>query len=107
MVEYHLISGAVWVGCGLLILGLASLIAFRGRVDLHANYDESVDPSYAARWAGGTALLMGLLVVAYGVREALYGFDVTYLGGLVGSLLVLSYLSKLFAGGWPRNPQDA
>ncbi|SEV99860.1 hypothetical protein [Natrinema salifodinae] len=100
MVDPNLISGAVWIVCGLAILGLASLIAFRGRVDLHANYDESVDPAYAARWAGGTALVMGLLVVAYGIRELRHGFQPQLLAGLVVALLVLSYLSKLFAGGF-------
>jgi len=100
MVEPNLVSGAVWVVCGLAIFGLGSLIAFRGRVDLHANYDESVDPAHVARWAGGTALLMGILVVAYGVREMRYGFQPSLLAGLVVALLVLSYLSKLFAGGF-------
>ncbi|OAQ52023.1 hypothetical protein HTG_13660 [Natrinema mahii] len=100
MVAPTLISGVVWIGCGLAILGLAWLIAVRGRVDLHANYDESVDPAYASRWAGGTALLMGILVVGYGVREALYGFDSRLLAGLIVALLVLSYVSKLFAGGF-------
>jgi hypothetical protein len=99
MVDPNLISGTVWTVCGLAILGLASLIAFRGRADLHANYDESVDPAHVSRWAGGTALLMGLLVVAYGVREAIYGFQPRLLGGLIVALLALSYLSKLFAGG--------
>lgn len=100
MVDPNLISGAVWVFCGLVILFLGSLIAFRGRVDLHSNYDESVDPSYVSRWAGGTALLMGVLVVAYGVREMRYGFEPRLLAGLIVSLLVLQYVSKLFAGGF-------
>ncbi|WP_226005836.1 hypothetical protein [Natrinema salinisoli] len=99
MVDPNLISGSVWIVCGLAILGLGYLIAFRGRADLHANYDESVDPAHVSRWAGGTALLMGLLVVAYGVRETIYGFQPRLLAGLVVVLLVLSYLSKLFAGG--------
>ncbi|SEQ50295.1 hypothetical protein [Natrinema salaciae] len=100
MVDPNLVSGAVWVACGLAILSLGSLIAFRGRVDLHANYDESVDPAYVSRWAGGTALLMGLLVVAYGVREMRDGFQPRLLAGLIVALLVLRYLSKLFAGGF-------
>ena len=106
MVDPHVISGAVWVFCGLLILGLGSLIAFRGRVDLHANYDESVDPAYVARWAGGTALLMGVLVVAYGVREIRFGFHPYALGGLIVALLALSYVSKLFAGGFGAGNRD-
>ncbi|ELY70403.1 hypothetical protein [Natrinema versiforme] len=100
MVDPNLVSGFVWVLCGLAILGLGSLIAFRGRVDLHANYDESVDPAYVSRWAGGTALLMGVLVVAYGIREMRAGFDPRFLAGLIVALLVLRYLSNLFAGGF-------
>lgn len=99
MVDPNLISGAVWLLCGVAILGLGYLIAFRGRADLHANYDESVDPAYVSRWAGGTALLMGLVVVAYAIREMIYGFQPIALGGLLVALLVLSYLSKLFARG--------
>ena len=99
MVEPNVVSGSVWLLCGLLILGLGYLIAVRGRADLHANYDESVDPAYVSRWAGGTALLMGLLVVAYAIREIRYGFDPLALGGLIVALLVLSYLSRLFARG--------
>lgn len=100
MVAPNLVSGVVWICCGLAILGLGSLIAFRGRVELHANYDEAVDPAYVSRWAGGTALLMGLLVVAYGAYEIWYGFDPRLLGGLIVALLVLSYLSTLFARGF-------
>ncbi|MEY7850858.1 hypothetical protein AB7C87_16850 [Natrarchaeobius sp. A-rgal3] len=100
MVDFNVVSGLVWFGCGLLILYLGYLIAFRGRADLHANYDESVDPAYVSRWAGGTALLMGALVVLYGIQEIYYGFRPYALGGLVVSLLVLSYVSKLFAGGF-------
>ncbi|WP_222919574.1 hypothetical protein [Natrinema sp. SYSU A 869] len=100
MVDPNLVSGSVWVLCGLAILGLGSLITFRGRVELHANYDESVDPAHVSRWAGGTALLMGVLVVAYGVREIRYGFQPRLLAGLVVALLILSHLSKLFAGGF-------
>ncbi|PCR92691.1 hypothetical protein [Natrinema ejinorense] len=100
MVDPNLVSGAVWVVCGFAIVGLGWLIAVRGRVELHANYDESVDPTYAARWAGGTGLLMGVLVVAYGVREMRYGFESRLLAGLIVALLVLSYVSKLFAGGF-------
>lgn len=100
MVDYNLISGFVWLICGLVILYLGYLIAVRGRVELHSAYDESVDPAYASRWAGGTALLMGVLVVFYGARELMYGFHPYALGGLVVSLLILSYVSKLFARGY-------
>ena len=99
MVDYHLISGGVWLLCGLAICYLGYLIAFRGRADLHSNYDESVDPAYVSRWAGGTALLMGLLVVGHAIREMIYGFQPYALGALVVTLLVLSYVSKLFARG--------
>ena len=99
MVDANIISGTVWLLCGFAILYLGYVIAIRGRADLHANYDESVDPAYVSRWAGGTALLMGVLVVAYAVREMIYGFHPFALGGLLVSLLVLSYLTKLFARG--------
>ncbi|ELY43364.1 hypothetical protein [Natronorubrum sulfidifaciens] len=99
MVDANIISGTVWLLCGLAILYLGYLIAIRGRADLHANYDESVDPAYVSRWAGGTALFMGLLVVAYAIREMIYGFQPYALGGLLVALLVLSYLTKLFARG--------
>ena len=100
MVEANHISGAVWLLCGVAILFLGYLIAVRGRADLHADYDESVDPAYVSRWAGGTALLMGTIVVVYAGRELLYGFRPVALGGLVVALLVLSYLTKLFARGF-------
>ncbi|NUB91711.1 hypothetical protein HTZ84_09085 [Haloterrigena sp. SYSU A558-1] len=106
MVDANHVSGAVWLLCGLAILFLGYLIAVRGRADLHANYDESVDPAYASRWAGGTALVMGLLVVAYAIRELLYGFHPYALGGLLVALLGLSYLSKLFAGGFGARSRD-
>ncbi|WP_265110576.1 hypothetical protein [Halosolutus halophilus] len=99
MVAFNLVSGAVWLVCGLAICYLAYLIGVRGRVDLHANYDESVDAAYVARWAGGTAMVMGLLTVAYAVRELIYGFQPYALGGLIVTLFVLSYVSKLFARG--------
>ncbi|RQG91938.1 hypothetical protein [Natrarchaeobius chitinivorans] len=99
MVEIHYVSGSVWLLCGLAILYLGYLITFRGRADLHGSYDESVDPAYVSRWAGGTALLMGMLVVAYAVHEFRYGFRPFLLGALVVTLLVLSYVSKLFARG--------
>ena len=101
MVDYNLVGGAVWILCGLVILYLGFLIGVRGRADLHANYDEDVDPAYVSRWAGSIALLMGILVVGFGVSQALYGFEPYALGGLVAALLVLSYLSKLVARGWP------
>lgn len=99
MVDANIISGTVWLLCGLAILYLGYVIAVRGRADLHANYDESVDPEYVSRWAGGTAVFMGALVVAYAIREMVYGFQPYALGGLIVSLLVLSYLTKLFARG--------
>ncbi|WP_255169713.1 hypothetical protein [Natrononativus amylolyticus] len=101
MVDYSLVSGGVWLVCGLAICYLGYLIAIRGRVDLHSNYDESVDDRYVARWAGGTALLMGGIVIAYAVREMLFGWHPTALGALIVTLFVLAYLSKLFARGWP------
>ncbi|MDJ1430647.1 hypothetical protein [Halostagnicola sp. A-GB9-2] len=100
MVDYNLVSGLVWLVCGVVILYLGYLIAIQGRADLHSAYEESVDPAYASRWAGGTALLMGVLVVTYAVREMVYGFQPYALGGLVVVLLVLSYVSKLFARGY-------
>ncbi|WP_339104023.1 hypothetical protein [Haloterrigena salinisoli] len=106
MVEPNHVSGIVWLCCGVAILALGSLIAVRGRADLHSDYDESVDPAYVSRWAGGTALLMGALVVAYAVRELLYGFDPLLLGGLIAALLALSYLSKLFARGFGAGGRD-
>lgn len=100
MVGVNLVSGAVWLACGLAICYLGYLIAFRGRVDLHSHYDEDVDEAYVARRAGGTALVMGLLVVGFALREMVYGFSPRALGGLVAALLVLSYVSKKFASGW-------
>ncbi|SDQ99583.1 hypothetical protein [Natronobacterium texcoconense] len=102
MVDPNYISGAVWLLCGLAILYLGYLIAIRGRADLHQNYDDEspVDPAYVSRWAGGTALLMGVLVVVYAIREMLYGFQPYALGALVVTLLVLSYVTKLFARGY-------
>ena len=103
MVEVHYVSGAVWVLCGLAILGLGFLIAFRGRADLHSDYRESVDPAYVSRWAGAIAFLMGIVTVAFGVREMVFGWDPAALGALLVILLVLSYLTKLIARGWtPR-----
>ncbi|QRV15599.1 hypothetical protein [Haloterrigena salifodinae] len=106
MVDANHVSGAVWLLCGLAILFLGYLIAARGRADLHSDYDESVDPAYASRWVGATALLMGLLVVAYSIRELLYGFHPYALGGLLVALLGLSYLSKLFARGFGAQSRD-
>ena len=106
MVDANYISGTVWLLCGAAILYLGYLIGVRGRVDLHANYDESVDPDYVSRWAGGTALLMGAIVVGYAIREILYGFHPYALGGLLVALLALSYLSKLFAGGFGARSRD-
>lgn len=97
--QYHLISGTVWLLCGLAICYLGYLIAVRGRVELHSNYEETVDERYAAAGAGGTAILMGILVIGYALREMVFGFDPFVLGGLIVALVVLSYVSKLFARG--------
>jgi len=101
MVAVQVITGSVWIICGLVICGLASLIVFKGRADLHGYYDDDsdVDPSHVSRWAGGTGLLMGVLVVGYGLRELIYGFNATALGALLVTLLALSFLSKRFAQG--------
>ena len=100
MVEANVLLGLLWICCGLVILIAASLIAFRGRADLHVHYDGSTDPAYVSRRAGATALLMGLVTVAYGVHQALYGFYPAAFGGLLVALLVLSQLTKRFAQGW-------
>lgn len=101
MVDPNYISGVVWLSCGLLILYLGYYqIGIRGRADLHANYDEDVDPAYVSRWVGRTTLVMGLLVVGYAVREVLYGFHPYALGALIVALLVLSYVTKLVARGF-------
>lgn len=100
MVGVNVVSGAVWLACGIAICYLGYLIAFRGRADLHANYDEDVDPAYVSRRAGGTALLMGVLVIGFAIREMIFGFSATALAGLVVALLALSYVSRLFARGW-------
>ncbi|MFP8953977.1 hypothetical protein ACLI4Z_13570 [Natrialbaceae archaeon A-arb3/5] len=99
MVEPTYISGAVWFVCGVVILYLGYVIGVRGRADLHAEYDESVDPAYVSRWVGLTASVMGLLVIGYAVREVVYGFQPYALGALIVALLVLSYVTKLFARG--------
>ncbi|ADB60333.1 hypothetical protein Htur_1445 [Haloterrigena turkmenica DSM 5511] len=106
MVEPNHVSGVVWLCCGVAILFLGYLIAVRGRADLHADYDESVEPAYVSRWAGGTALLMGTLVVAYAIRELLYGFEPVALSALIVALLALSYLTKLFARGFGARSRD-
>ncbi len=100
MVDVNLISGGVWTLGGIAILYLGYQIAVRGRVELHSDYDESVDPGYVARRSGGVALLMGAVTVAHGVREMVRGFDPAALAALIVTLLVLSYLSKLFARGY-------
>ncbi len=100
MVDANLLLGLVWVGCGLVVLAAASMIAFFGRPDLHVHYDDSVDPAYVSRRAGTTALLMGVALVAYGGYQAAYGFNATLFGGLLLSLLVLSKLTTKFATGW-------
>ncbi|WIV67746.1 hypothetical protein [Natrialbaceae archaeon AArc-T1-2] len=100
MVDFELVLGIVWIVFGVIILIPAYFIAFRGRADFHVNYDESVDPAYVSRWAGTTALLMGLLVVAYGLYQLAYGYSTVVFGALLVSLLVLSSLTKRFAQGW-------
>lgn len=100
MVDANVLLGLFWIGCGLVILIPAVLIAFGGRADLHVHYDDDVDPEYVSRRAGTTALLMGLLVVAYGTHQLLYGFSPTAFGGLLVALLILSSLTKRFAQGW-------
>ena len=100
MVDANVVMGLFWILCGLVILVPAYLIAFRGRADLHVHYEEGVDPAYVSRRAGTTALLMGLLVVAYGIHQMLFGYYPAAFGGLLVALLVLSQLTKRFARGW-------
>ena len=100
MVDANLLLGAFWILCGLVILAPASLIAFRGRADLHVHYDEDVDPEYVSRRAGTTAVLMGLVVIGFGVHQAFYGYSAVLFGAMLVSLLVLSTLTRRFARGW-------
>ena len=100
MVDANVLLGLFWIFLGFVILVPAFFIAFRGRADLHVHYDDDVDPEYVSRRAGATALLMGLLVVGYGVHQALYGFSYGTFAGLMVGLLVLSQLTKRFAQGW-------
>ncbi|MDQ2049184.1 hypothetical protein RBH26_01675 [Natronolimnohabitans sp. A-GB9] len=106
MVDANVFLGLFWIFCGLIILAPAVLIAFRGRADLHVHYDDDVDPEYVSRRAGATALLMGILVVGYGVHQLLYGFSPTAFGGLIVALVVLSQLTKRFAQGWGYSGAD-
>ncbi|ELZ13850.1 hypothetical protein C479_03356 [Halovivax asiaticus JCM 14624] len=102
MVEVHWLSGGVWALGGVCMLGLGYLIAFRDRVDLHADFDESgaVDRTVAGRRVGAVALLMGSVTLGYGLREMIVGFDPTALGVLLVLLLVGSWFTRLFAKGW-------
>lgn len=100
MVDANLLLGLFWVGCGVIVLVPAVLIAFGGRADLHVHYDERVDPTYVSRRAGTTAVLMGLAMVGFGVYQIQYGYSATAFGGLLVSLLVLISLTKRFAQGW-------
>lgn len=100
MVDASVLLGGLFVVLGIVILIPAFLIAFRGRADLHVHYDDDVDPAYVSRRAGSTALLMGILVTAYGLHQMVYGFYPTAFWGLMGALLVLSQLTKRFAQGW-------
>lgn len=106
MVDANALLGLFWIGCGLVVLVPAALIAFRGRADLHVHYDEAVDPEYVSRRAGTTALLMGLAMVAYGTHQLLYGFSPTVFGGLLVALLILNALTKRFAQGWGSDAED-
>ncbi len=106
MVDANLLLGLFWICLGLVILLPASLIAFRGRADLHVHYDEDVDPEYVSRRAGTTAVLMGVLVIGFGTYQALYGYSSILFGGLLVALLVLSSLTKRFAQGWGYSPDD-
>ncbi len=106
MVDANLLLGLFWIGCGLIILVPASLIAFGGRADLHVHYDEDVDPAYVSRRAGTTAVLMGLIVIGFGSYQILYGYSPAVFGGMLVALLVLSSLTKRFAQGWGYSPDD-
>ncbi|WP_290817639.1 hypothetical protein [Halovivax sp.] len=109
MVEVHWLSGGVWALGGLCMLGLGYLIAFRGRADLHSDFEESrdVDAALVSRRVGAVALFMGAVTLAHGVREMLFGFEPGLLGLLLVVLLVCSWLTKLFARGWtPTNDAD-
>lgn len=109
MVEVHWLSGGVWALGGACMLGLGYLIAFRDRVDLHADFDESstVDRDVAGRRVGAIALLMGGVTLGYGLREMIVGFDPTALGPVLAILLIGSWFTRLFARGWsPTQPDD-
>lgn len=106
MVSFDVAMGVFWLVCGLIILVPAYLIAFGGRPDLHVHYDDSVDPDYVSRRAGTTALLMGVLVIAYAIMQFTYGYHPVALAGLLVGLFVLSALTKRFAQGWGWNPED-
>ncbi len=106
MVDANLLLGLFWIGCGLVVLVPASLIAFGGRADLHVHYDSDVDPAYVSRRAGTTALLMGVAMIGYGGYQILIGYSAIALGGLLVALLVLSSLTKRFAQGWGYSTDD-
>ena len=100
MVDANVLLGLFWIGCGIVVLIPASLIAFGGRADLHVHYDSDVDPAYVSRRAGTTALLMGVAMIGYGSYQLVVGYSATAFGGLLVALLVLSSLTKRFAQGW-------
>ena len=100
MIDANVLLSLFWIICGVVILVPAYLIAFRGRADMHINYDEDVDPEYVSRRAGPTALLMGLSFVGYGVYQLRYGYTASVFGGFLVTLLVLSQLTRRFARGW-------
>ncbi|WP_254862357.1 hypothetical protein [Halovivax gelatinilyticus] len=102
MVAVNWLSGGVWLLGGVCILGLGYLIAFRGRADLHADFDETrdVDADVIGRRVGVVALFMGVVTVVHGLREIAFGFDPAALGLLLVVLLFCSYLTKLLARGW-------
>ncbi|USZ72996.1 hypothetical protein [Natronosalvus halobius] len=100
MVSFDVAIGLFWIGCGIVILIPAWLIAVRGRADLHVHYDDSVDPTYVSRRAGTTALLMAVATITYGLAQVRFGYQPTAFVGLLVTLLVLATLTKRFAQGW-------
>jgi len=106
MVEVHWISGGVWVLGGLAMCGLGYLIAFRGRADLHSDFDpeRDVDAETVGIRVGVVALFMGTATMLHGLREMRDGFEPGALGILLVVLLVCTYLTKLLARGW--TPSD-
>lgn len=100
MIEVHYVSGGVWILGGLFMCLLGYLIRFRGRSDILEYDPERADPVQVANWVGPTALLMGIVTIGYGIREATLGFDPTALTVFLVSLLVLMVLVKVILRGW-------